>query len=153
MDMGIGWIGTYRVVELVVLAAVPFAVLMACALTGHRRRHGMASSVARRRSLAEVGMVYGTVPLVWLAMLPGPHTGTTAGVSLVPFRDLATMPVYQIVGNLLGLAALGLFAPCASRHWRPCSASSRSLASPPSSSRLRSTFCSWTASSPSTMCS
>ena len=63
-------------------------------------------------SLAEVGMVYGTVPLVWLTLMPGPGAGIVPGrVSLVPLRDLVTMGPIGIGGNLLVFAALGFFAP------------------------------------------
>jgi glycopeptide antibiotics resistance protein len=60
-------------------------------------------------SLAEVGIVYGTVPWVWMILLPGDETG--AVVSLVPLRDLLAMDTGQVVGNLLVFAALGFFAP------------------------------------------
>ena len=63
-------------------------------------------------SLAEVGMVYGTVPFVWMTLMPGSGAGIVPGrVSLVPLRDLVTMGPLGIVGNLLVLAALGFFAP------------------------------------------
>jgi glycopeptide antibiotics resistance protein len=70
-------------------------------------------------SLAEVGIVYGTVPWVWMIMLPGHRAGAVPGrVSLVPGRDLLAIlagpppsAVRQIVGNLLVFAALGFFAP------------------------------------------
>jgi len=102
--------GTFNGVGLVTLAGLPFAVLAACALTHHRRKAGVAS--ARRLSIAEVGMVYGTLPWVWITMLPGSGAGVVEGrVSLVPLRDLATMDAGQVVGNLLVLAALGFFAP------------------------------------------
>lgn len=60
-------------------------------------------------SLAEVGMVYGTVPPVWLILLPGDEDG--AVVNMVPLRDLLTMDAGQIVGNLLVFAALGFLGP------------------------------------------
>ena len=59
-------------------------------------------------SLAEVGIVYGTVPTVWIVMLAG---GRVSAVNLVPLRDLVTMPTSQVIGNLLVFAALGFFAP------------------------------------------
>jgi glycopeptide antibiotics resistance protein len=66
-----------------------------------------------------VGIVYGTVPWVWMIMLPGGGTGVVPGrVSLVPLRDLLTVltggpltVTVQIVGNLLVFAALGFLAP------------------------------------------
>ncbi len=70
-------------------------------------------------SLAEVGIVYGTAPWVWITMLPGAEAGTVPGrVSLVPLRDLLTIlasgpltATTQVGGNLLVFAALGFFAP------------------------------------------
>ena len=57
-------------------------------------------------------MVYATVPLVWLKMMPGPGAGTVPGrVSLIPLRDLVTMVPRGIAGNLLIFAVLGFFAP------------------------------------------
>ena len=57
-------------------------------------------------------MVYGTVPMVWLTLQPGPAAGIGPGrVSLIPLRDLATMGPIGIGGNLLIFAALGFFAP------------------------------------------
>ncbi|WP_240670662.1 VanZ family protein [Actinoplanes solisilvae] len=93
------------------MATLPLAVLAVLILA--RRRGGT------RKSLAEVGIVYGTVPWVWMILLPGSQAGTVPGrTSLVPFRDLDTVlagsPVtitVQIVGNLLVFAALGFFAP------------------------------------------
>jgi glycopeptide antibiotics resistance protein len=70
-------------------------------------------------SLAEVGIVYGTVPWVWMILLPNHGSGNGhARVNLVPVRDLVTVlaggpltATVQIVGNLLVFAALGFFAP------------------------------------------
>jgi glycopeptide antibiotics resistance protein len=57
-------------------------------------------------------MVYGTVPLVWLTLMPGSGAGIVPGrVSLVPLQDLVTMGPLGIVANLLIFAALGFFAP------------------------------------------
>jgi glycopeptide antibiotics resistance protein len=66
---------------------------------------------AWRMSLAEVGMVHGTVPFVWMTLMPGSGAGVVpARLSLVPLRDLFEMGSLGIVGNLLVFAALG-FAP------------------------------------------
>lgn len=47
-----------------------------------------------------------------MTMLPGNQAGAVASqVSLLPLRDLFTMPTYQIVGNLLIFVALGWAAP------------------------------------------
>ncbi|BCJ47946.1 hypothetical protein GCM10010168_23050 [Actinoplanes ianthinogenes] len=88
------------------VAALPLAGLVVWVLA--RRRGTM------RDALAEVGIVYGTVPWIWMILLPG-HRG---GVNLVPLHDLAEVlavgpgfATVQIVGNLLVFAALGFFAP------------------------------------------
>jgi hypothetical protein len=97
-------------VLLVTLAALPLAALVALALALGRRAAGVTS--AWRTSLAEVGIVHGTVPFLWITMMPGAGAGIVPGrVSLVPLRDLATMGLLGIVGNLLVFAALGFFAP------------------------------------------
>ncbi|MEU4420951.1 VanZ family protein [Actinoplanes sp. NPDC024001] len=107
--LGGHWHGCYDTengVLLMTLAGLPVAALLVWVLASFPR------AAAWRRSLAEVGMVYGTVPFVWLTMMPGPGAGVVPGrVSLVPLRDLATMGPIGITGNLLIFAAVGFFAP------------------------------------------
>jgi VanZ like family len=108
------WVGTFNGVALITVAALPLAALAVWALARRRRATGVTS--AWRMSLAEVGIVYGTVPWVWIIMLPGAGAGVVPGrVSLVPLRDLHTIlaagATFQIVGNLLVFAALGFLAP------------------------------------------
>jgi len=103
-----GCFDTENGVLLMTLVGLPLAGLVVWALA--RRRRGTTS--AWRMSLAEVGMVYGTVPFVFVTMMPGSGAGIVPGrVSLVPLRDLLTMGPLGIVGNLLVFAALGFFAP------------------------------------------
>ncbi|MDY7084419.1 MAG: VanZ family protein [Actinomycetota bacterium] len=101
------WHGCYDTdngVVLMTLAGLPPAVLVACTLAAVRG--------SRRDAFAEVGLVYGTVPMVWLTMMPGPGAGVVPGrVSLIPLADLVTMGPLGIAGNLVVLAALGFFAP------------------------------------------
>jgi len=105
-----GCFDTENGVLLMMLVGLPLAALVVWALARSRSAAGVAP--AWRRSLAEVGMVYGTVPFVWLATMPGPGAGIVPGrVSLVPLRDLVTMGPIGIGGNLLIFAALGYFAP------------------------------------------
>ncbi|GAA2976159.1 VanZ family protein [Actinokineospora diospyrosa] len=105
-----GCLSTENGVVLMTLIGVPVAGLVAWALARHRRAAGVAS--AWRVSLAEVGMVYGTVPWLWMTLMPGSGAGVVPGrVSLVPLRDLVTMGPLGIGGNLLVFAALGFFAP------------------------------------------
>ncbi|MGX7826418.1 VanZ family protein [Actinokineospora sp. 24-640] len=104
-----GCLGTVNGVLLVMLVGLPLAALVVWGLARRRRAAGTS---AWRMSLAEVGMVYGTVPLVWLTLMPGSGAGIVPGrVSLVPLQDLVTMGPLGIVGNLLIFAALGFFAP------------------------------------------
>ncbi|GAA1518055.1 hypothetical protein GCM10009677_59260 [Sphaerisporangium rubeum] len=105
-----GCLDTENGVVLMTAAALPLAALLVGALTLLRRAAGVTSPL--RRSLAEVGMVYGTAPFVWMTLMPGLGAGVVTGrVSLVPLRDLATMGPIGIGGNLLVFAALGFFAP------------------------------------------
>ncbi|MEU7752549.1 VanZ family protein [Micromonospora sp. NPDC049101] len=109
------WIGTFTGVVHTTVAALPLAALAVSVLARRRIATGATPARAWRMSLAEVGIVYGTVPWVWMILLPG----TRAGTSLVPLRDLLTIltdrgPVAltgQVVGNLIVFAALGFFAP------------------------------------------
>ncbi len=108
---------TFTGVAFLTVTALPLAALVVWALARLRRSAGATSSW--RKSLAEVGIVYGTVPWVWLTMLPGSGAGVVPGrVSLVPLRDLhevldggSRSATVQVVGNLLVFAALGFFAP------------------------------------------
>ncbi|MFD9539008.1 VanZ family protein [Streptomyces sp. NPDC060022] len=101
---------TFNGVVLMTLVALPLAVLVVWVLARLRRSVGVTS--AWRLSVAEVGMVHGTVPFLWLTMMPGGGAGIVpARVSLVPLRDLVTMGPLGIVGNLLVFASLGFFAP------------------------------------------
>ncbi|WP_433131175.1 VanZ family protein [Micromonospora sp. CA-240977] len=109
------WFGTFTGVVSVTVTALPVAALAVWALERRRSATGTTPARAWRMSLAEVGIVYGTVPWIWMIILPGDR----AGVSLIPVRDLLTIladrgPVQltgQVVANLLVFAALGFFAP------------------------------------------
>ncbi|GAB4055201.1 VanZ family protein [Catellatospora paridis] len=112
-----GWLGTFTGVVVLTVAVLPLAALTVWVLA--RRRSATGTRPAWRMALAEVGIVYGTLPWVWMIMLPGSGAGAVSGrVSLVPMLDLLTIiadgplrATGQIVGNLLVFAALGFFAP------------------------------------------
>ncbi len=115
-----GWLGTFTGVVFLTVAALPLAALGVWVLARRRTATGTAPAWAWRRSLAEVGIVYGTVPWVWMILLPGHQAGTVPGrVNLVPLRDLFMILsdgglvtlAGQVVGNLLVFAALGFLAP------------------------------------------
>ncbi|GAA1645770.1 VanZ family protein [Actinoplanes couchii] len=107
--------GTITGVVILTVPALPLAGLAVWVLA--RRRAG--EPRPWRRSLAEVGIVYGTVPWLWMILLPnnGP-AGREPRVNLVPLRDLIEVlsgsplaAALQVVGNLLVFAALGFFGP------------------------------------------
>jgi hypothetical protein len=105
-----GCLSTENGVVLMTLVGLPLAALLVWALARLRPAGGVPS--AWRKSTAEVGMVYGTVPFVWITLMPGPGAGVVPGrLSLIPLRDLVTMGPIGIGGNLLVFAALGFFAP------------------------------------------
>ncbi|MFF0268251.1 VanZ family protein [Kribbella sp. NPDC004536] len=95
------WFTTFTGLALLTILAFPVAAL---AVWIQARRRGT------RRPLAEVAIIWWTVPLLWMTMLPN-SGAVPRRVSLVPFRDLVTMSLPQIVGNLAMFAALGFFAP------------------------------------------
>lgn len=105
-----GCFDTFNGVVFITLVTLPLAVLVVWVLARRRRAAGVAS--AWRMSLAEVGMVHGTAPFLWMTMMPGAGAGIVPGrMSLVPLRDLVTMGPGGIIGNLLVFASLGFFAP------------------------------------------
>jgi glycopeptide antibiotics resistance protein len=105
-----GCFDTFNGVVLMTLVTLPLAALVVWALARRRLAAGVTS--AWQMSLAEVGMVHGTVPFVWMVLMPGSGAGIVpARLSLVPLRDLFEMGPPGIVGNLLVFAALGFFAP------------------------------------------
>ncbi|MFI7673068.1 VanZ family protein [Actinophytocola sp. NPDC049390] len=107
-----GWVGTFTGVVVITVAVLPLTTLVVWLLARRRVAEGASRSWAWRASLAEVGMIYGTVPWVWMILLPGSRAGEVTGrLSLVPLRDLFAMSPGQIVGNLLVFAALGVFVP------------------------------------------
>jgi hypothetical protein len=106
-----GYVSVTGVVFLALLC-MPWAGVLVWAAARLRQLAGAGRRWAWRASAAEVGIVWGTVPAVWLTMVPGPGVGTDPGaVSLEPFTDLHTMSTVQVVGNLLLFAALGFLAP------------------------------------------
>lgn len=114
MDVTSGyfWFATFTGLALLMVVALPASFLVVGALAHRRRSRGATTAWAWRSSLADVGIVHGTVPWVWMTLLPGSGAGVVPGrVSLVPLRDLVTMGWPGIVGNLLVFAALGFFAP------------------------------------------
>ncbi|MGC4896968.1 VanZ family protein [Micromonospora sp. DT31] len=115
-----GWFGTFTGIALLAAVVLPLAALVVWALARRRVAAGVTPAWAWRMSLAEVGMVYGTVPWVWMTMLPDGPAGAVAAdrIILVPGQDLLAISAAgplrlagQVVVNLLVFAALGFFAP------------------------------------------
>ncbi|MBG0826723.1 VanZ family protein [Planomonospora sp. ID67723] len=100
-------------VVIAAVLAVPPAILAAALLARHRTRTGHPTPT--RTAAADVAVVAGTAPWIWMILTPG----TTQGVNLVPLLDLfdqlALMSpegaFVQVGGNLLVLAALGAMLP------------------------------------------
>jgi hypothetical protein len=112
VDDGGHWAGTLTGIAVLAACALPVAVLAVWALARRRRRGGAEPGWAWRASLAEIGIPWWTVPLVWMTMVPGGRAGTVAGeVSPVPLQDLLVDSPLQIVGNLGLFAAVGALAP------------------------------------------
>ncbi|BAJ27967.1 hypothetical protein KSE_21440 [Kitasatospora setae KM-6054] len=115
-----GWVGTVNGVVFLAAVALPVAAAAVWWLARRRRVAGAGPGWARRSALADVGMVYGTLPWVWMILLPGVDPGgPRRRVNLVPLHDLAEVvaagppatAVAQIGGNLLVFAAFGFLAP------------------------------------------
>ncbi len=99
--------------------AVPVALLAAHLLA--RRRAARGHPHPARTAYADVGMIVGTLPWLWMILTPG---SGTEGVNLVPLRDLAavlqapaTTVIVQVGGNLLVFAALGALLPVRSARF------------------------------------
>jgi hypothetical protein len=101
------------------LLALPLAVL-----AGHllgRRRAARDRARPFRTAYADVFMVAGTLPWLWMILTPG---SGESGVNLVPFRDLIEVlrsplstVIAQVGGNILVFAALGALLPVRSSRF------------------------------------
>ncbi|MFD4635785.1 VanZ family protein [Lentzea sp. NPDC058436] len=103
------WVGTETGVVVGGVLGIPVAVL-AMLLLGLYRRSGK-HPAPWRTAIADVGLFWGTLPWVWLLLLPG----SSSELSLVPFADVVDLLSHrdfgQIVGNVLVFAAFGFFGP------------------------------------------
>ena len=96
-------------------AAVPLVVLLIGFLAHRRRRHGTEAGAARRDSAAEVAVVAGTLPWLWMTLTPSDGAGGVRPVPLIDLVELFGGPpgelVIQLVGNLLVFAVAGFCVP------------------------------------------
>ncbi|SDL35185.1 VanZ like family protein [Glycomyces sambucus] len=99
----------------IAFALLPFAFGAAWALAARRVRLGRPRREAWLHSLAEVGAVVGSVPLLFLGLTS--REGANA-LQLIPLVDLADLAgasprtiVEQLAGNLFVFAAAGFFLP------------------------------------------
>ncbi|MET0991802.1 MAG: hypothetical protein ABWX66_05350 [Lacisediminihabitans sp.] len=74
------------VILVALLGGIPLGVLAVVLLARRRAAGGWGSRWAWRSSAAEVGLVVGTLPWIWMITTP---TSGEGGLQLVPFRDLA----------------------------------------------------------------
>lgn len=106
----------------VIIAAVFAAlvgILAILLLARHRTRRGHPAPM--RTALADVGIVVGTAPWIWMILTPG---SGQEGVSWWPAQDLGWIAtessqtvLVQVGGNLLVFAALGALLPVRSPRW------------------------------------
>ncbi|MEU7003350.1 VanZ family protein [Nonomuraea sp. NPDC046570] len=101
------------------LLSIPLAALSAFLLTRFRSRQGHPTPT--RTALADVGIVVGTAPWIWMILTPSAGRN---GVNLIPFRDLtwvteapAGTVFTQVGGNLLVFFALGALLPVRSARF------------------------------------
>lgn len=112
--MGTVW-QAWGQVLIVCAVAAPLVCCLVAVLVRWRIRNGAGARVALRHSVAEVGVLAGTLPWVWMILTP---TGGAGAVSLVPLVDLAETlrsdPVtvfVQVGANSLLFLPLGFLLP------------------------------------------
>ncbi len=95
------------------LIALPLACVVARQWARHRAARGRPRPAAT--AWADVLMVVGTAPWLWMILTP---TGGPGGVDLMPLHDLAGVldgppgtAIVQVGGNLLAFAAIGALLP------------------------------------------
>ncbi|MDF2444131.1 MAG: hypothetical protein JWR01_2334 [Subtercola sp.] len=109
------------VIVVTLLVGIPLGAAVTYGLSRHRARTGWPRRWAWRSAVAEVGIVLGTTPWVWMILTP---TDGPGGVRLIPFQDLTGVlsgddAIVQLVGNLLVFAALGALLPVRFRLGSP----------------------------------
>ena len=116
--MGQTW-NTWGYVIVAGVLSLPLAVLAALLLARFRANSGHPHPT--RTALADLGIVIGTAPWIWMILTPAPGP---SGLSLIPFNDLADVlrapastVLTQVGGNLLVFFALGALLPLRSARF------------------------------------
>jgi hypothetical protein len=108
-------VGRWLPVVAVAIALIPVGLLVAALLAGRSMRRGTPRRDAWVRAFAEVGMVLGTLPWLWMILTPTPAPRELRPVPLLDIARLISEDLsfafVQVVGNLLVFAAFGLLAP------------------------------------------
>lgn len=113
------------VITATVVLGLPLGALVVFWLVRRRTRRGWSPSWAWRATVAEVCLVVGTAPWMWMILTP---TSGPRGLQLIPLHDLQAVlsgddSVVQVIGNLLAFAALGFVLPIrfglAEARWVP----------------------------------
>jgi hypothetical protein len=114
-----GGIGPWLPVVAMSVATLPLAYPVYRMRVRRMVLRGVPGSSARRWALADVAMVVGTVPWLWMILTP---SSDARELRLVPLVDLVQVlagggltAFFQVGGNLLVFAAFGFFAPW---RWR-----------------------------------
>jgi hypothetical protein len=113
-----GGIGRWVPVVIISVVAIPAAVAAARLLARARMRAGTPAARAWRTAVAEVGMVAGTLPWLWMILTPLPDARRLHLAPLVDLWNQLQHPAavfFQVVGNLLVFSAFGFLAPV---RWR-----------------------------------
>jgi hypothetical protein len=110
-----GGIGPWIPVVAISVATLPLAYPVYRARARRIVQRGVPGQSARRWALAEVAMVVGTLPWVWMILTPSTEARE---LRLAPLIDLVQVlagggltAFFQVGGNLLVFAAFGFFAP------------------------------------------
>jgi hypothetical protein len=113
-----GGIGRWVPVVIISVLAIPAAILAMRVLARRRVQAGMPQARAWRTAVAEVGMVAGTAPWLWMILTPLPEPRHLHLLPLVDLWNQLHHPVavfFQVVGNMLVFSAFGFLAPV---RWR-----------------------------------
>lgn len=96
-------------------AAIPLLTALAVLVVRLRVAHGRTRAQALRWTIAELGILAGTLPWIWMILTP---TTAPGGINLIPLRDLlatiseaSTNSAVQVLANLAVFAPLGFLLP------------------------------------------